>query len=77
MKRVLYLKRRGTQFEEEDYVIIIEKVYCFPKCLVVVVDRIGNIQGRYVVAGIGSWTKDIICIDERKVQRAEESRKAW
>ena len=70
-KLVAYLKRRGPhfiEFEEEDYVITIEDVYCFPQCFAAVADRIGNMHGRYVVADIGSWTKDIICIDERKVQ---------
>lgn len=70
-KLVAYLKRRGPhfiEFEEEDYVITIEDVYCFPQCFAAVADCIGNMQGRYVVADIGSWTKDIICIDERKVQ---------
>ena len=49
-------------------VITIEHVYCFPQCFAAVADRIGNLHGRYVVADIGSWTKDIICIDEKKVQ---------
>lgn len=65
------MKRSGThyiEFEEEDYVITIENVYCFPQCFAAVADRIGNLYGRYVVTDIGSWTKDIICIDERKVQ---------
>ena len=34
-KLVAYLKRSGThfiEFEEEDYVITIENVYCFPRC---------------------------------------------
>ena len=61
-------KRHYISFEEEDYVITIENVYCFPQCFAAVADRIGNMHGRYVVADIGSWTKDIICIDERKVQ---------
>lgn len=70
-KLVAYLKRSGPhfiEFEEEDYVITIENVYCFPQCFAAVADRIGNMHGRYVVVDIGSWTKDIICIDERKVQ---------
>jgi len=70
-KLVAYLKRSGPhfiEFEEEDYVITIENVYCFPQCFAAVADRIGNMHGRYVVADISSWTKDIICIDERKVQ---------
>lgn len=70
-KLVAYLKRSGPHFielEEEDYVITIEDVYCFPQCFAAVADRIGNMHGRYVVADIGSWTKDIICIDERKEQ---------
>ena len=70
-KLVAYLKWSGPhfiEFEEEDYVITIENVYCFPQCFAAVADRIGNMHGQYVVADIGSWTKDIICIDERKVQ---------
>lgn len=70
-KLVVYLKRSGTlfiEFEEEDYVVTIENVYCFPQCFAAVADRIGNMHGRYDVADIGSWTKDIICIDKRKMQ---------
>lgn len=65
------MKRIGPHyigFEDEDYVITIENVYCFPQCFAAVTDRIGNMLGRYVVTDIGSWTKDITCIDERKVQ---------
>lgn len=70
-KLVAYLKRSGPhfiEFEEKDYVITIENVYCFPQCFAAVADRMGNMHGRYIVADIGSWTKDIIFIDERKVQ---------
>ena len=71
LKLVAYLKRSGPhfiEFEEKDYVITIENVYCFPQCFAAVADRMGNMHGRYIVADIGSWTKDIIFIDERKVQ---------
>ena len=70
-KLVAYLKRSGPhfiEFEEKDYVITIENVYCFPQCFAAVADRMGNMHGRYIVADIGSCTKDIIFIDERKVQ---------
>ena len=58
-KLVAYLKRSGPhfiEFEEKDYVITIENVYCFPQCFAAVADRMGNMHGRYIVADIGSWT---------------------
>ena len=47
-KLVAYLKRRGPhfiEFEEEDYVITIENVYCFPQCFAAVADCMGNMHG--------------------------------
>lgn len=46
-KLVAYLNRSGTHFIEEDYVITIENVYCFPQCFAAMADRTGNMHGRY------------------------------
>ena len=32
-----------------------------------IADRILNMEGRYVVADIASWTKDIVCIDNKRI----------
>lgn len=69
-KFTAYLFRTGIHdfiFEEEEYSIAIEKVYCFPQCFAAVADRIANMGGRYVVADIGSWTKDIISIVDKRI----------
>ncbi len=68
-----YLKRSGILdfvFEEENYSIAIEKVFCFPQCFAAVADRMANMEGRYVVADIGSWTKDVISIVDKKIDTA-------
>ncbi len=47
-KLVAYLKRSGPhfiEFEDEDYVITIENVYCFPQCFAAVADCMGNMHG--------------------------------
>lgn len=44
-KLVAYLKRSGPhfiEFEEEDYVITIENVYCFPQCFAAVAETTGG-----------------------------------
>lgn len=69
-KFTAYLKRSGIHdfvFEEEEYSIAIENVFCFPQCFAAVADRIGNMEGRYVVADIGSWTKDVISIVDKRI----------
>lgn len=69
-KFIAYLKRSGIHdftFEEEEYSIAIENVFCFPQCFAAVADRIGNMEGRYVVADIGSWTRDVISIVDKKI----------
>lgn len=69
-KLTAYFFRTGIHdfiFEEEEYSIAIEKVYCFPQCFAAVADRIANMEGRYVVADIGSWTKDIISIVDKRI----------
>lgn len=69
-KLVAYLRRKGPhfiEFENEEYEITIADVYCYPQCFAAIADRIGNMHGRYVVADIGSWTKDVICIEDKKV----------
>lgn len=69
-KLTAYLSRTGIHdfvFEEEEYFIAIEKVYCFPQCFAAVSDRVANMEGRYVVADIGSWTKDIISIVNKRI----------
>lgn len=65
-----YLKRSGTiyyEFEGEEFEIVIENVYCYPQCFAAIASRIGNMKGRYVVADIGSWTKDIVSIQDGRV----------
>lgn len=52
---------------DEDYLISIQNVFCFPQCFAAVADRLENMTGRYVIADIGSWTKVVICIEDRKV----------
>ena len=54
-------------YEGKPFKIRIEKVYCFPQCYAAIADRVQNMQGRYVVADIGSWTKDVICLEDGKV----------
>lgn len=69
-KLTAYIKRSGIHdfvFEEEVYSIAIENVFCFPQCFAAVADRIGNMEGRYVVADIGSWTKDVISIVDKRI----------
>lgn len=72
-KLTAYLKRNGILdfvFEEENYSIAIENVFCFPQCFAAVADRMANMEGRYVVADIGSWTKDVISIADKKIDTA-------
>ena len=72
-KLTVYLKRSGILdfvFEEENYSISIENVFCFPQCFAAVADRMANMEGRYVVADIGSWTKDVISIVDKKIDTA-------
>ena len=56
------------KYEGEWVQIRLEEVYCFPQCFAAIADRIPNMHGRYVVADIGSWTKDVICLEDGKVQ---------
>jgi len=65
-----YLTRSGLivfGFERQDFTIVIQKVICYPQCFAAIADRISNMEGRYVVADIGSWTKDIVCIDNKRI----------
>lgn len=69
-KLISYLHRKGEiyfAYEDVDYLISIQNVFCFPQCFAAIADRLGNMTGRYVIADIGSWTKDVICIEDRKV----------
>lgn len=69
-KLVAYLKRKEShfiEFENEEHEITTAEVYCYPQCFAGIADRIGNMHGRHVVADIGSWTKDIISIEDKKV----------
>lgn len=65
-----YLMRPGIlayEFEGEEYSVQIKEVFCYPQCFAAVASRIGNMKGRYVVADIGSWTKDIVSINDGRV----------
>lgn len=65
-----YLTRSGLiafEFEGQELTIVIQKVICYPQCFAAIADRISNMEGRYVVADIGSWTKDIVCIDNKRI----------
>ena len=67
---VNYLKlldRAEYHYEGKPFKIRIERIYCFPQCYAAIADRVQNMQGRYVVADIGSWTKDVICLEDGKV----------
>ena len=57
------LKIRG----EQEFTIVIQKVICYPQCFAAIADCISNMEGRHVVADIGSWTKDIVCIDNKRI----------
>ena len=57
-----YLTRSGLivyEFEGQELTIVIQKVICYPQCFAAIADRISNMERRYVVADIGSWTKNI------------------
>ncbi len=62
-RRVYAYKYEGRWFK-----IRLEEVYCFPQCYAAIADRIPNMNGRYVVADIGSWTKDIIVLEDGRVK---------
>ena len=64
-KLVAYLKRSGPhfiEFEEEDYVITIENVYCFPQCFAAVAETTGGRVPESVAQNfiLGKDVKEII-----------------
>lgn len=65
-----YLKRSDTfyfEFEGEEFEIVIEDVYRYPQCFASITSRMENMKGKYVVEDIGSWTKDVVSIQDGRV----------
>lgn len=63
-----YLKARKEvyfKFEKEEFHIRILNAVVFPQCYAAVLDRIQTMTERAVVVDIGSWTIDIIPIENR------------
>ena len=58
-------------FENEQYRIKIARVSVFPQCYAAVADRMKTLPKRVVVVDIGSWTIDIMLIEESAPNEAE------
>lgn len=69
-----YLKREKEVsfcFEKEKYHIRIARVSVFPQCYAAVADRIRTMPERAVIVDIGSWTIDIMPIQQYYPDEAE------
>ena len=63
-----YLKRDKEicfTYEKEHFAVTIERVICFPQCYAAIANRLGNMDGEYVVCDIGSWTTDVMFIRDK------------
>lgn len=59
------------RFDNEQYRIKIARVSVFPQCYAAVADRIRSLPKRVVVVDIGSWTIDIMPIENSAPNEAE------
>lgn len=59
------------QFEKERYHIKIARVSVFPQCYAAVADRIKALPQRVIVVDMGSWTIDIMPIEDSYPNEAE------
>ncbi len=71
---IRYLAREkevAFRFEKEQYQMKIARVSVFPQCYAVVADRLKALPERVVVVDIGSWTIDIMPIENSAPNEAE------
>lgn len=65
---IKYLKRSEEpvrfRYEDVQYSFNIENVLAFPQCYAAVADRLGTMQGEYLIVDIGSWTIDIMHVND-------------
>lgn len=58
-------------FEKEKYTVRIARVSVFPQCYAAVAEQLKTLPGRVVVVDIGSWTIDIMPIQNGRPNEAE------
>lgn len=71
---ISYLARNkevAFRFEKEQYQMKIARVSVFPQCYAAVADRLKTLPKRMVVVDIGSWTIDIMPIENSAPNEAE------
>lgn len=71
---ISYLAREkevAFRFEKEQYQMKIARVSVFPQCYAAVADRLKALPKRVVVVDIGSWTIDIMPIENSAPNEAE------
>ena len=71
---ISYLARNkeiAFRFEKEQYQMKIARVSVFPQCYAAVADRLKTLPKRVVVVDIGSWTIDIMPIENSAPNEAE------
>ena len=64
-------KEVAFRFEKEKYTARIARVSVFPQCYAAVAEQLRTLPGRVVVVDIGSWTIDIMPIQNGKPNEAE------
>lgn len=64
-------KEASFQFDNEQYRINLARVSVFPQCYAAVAERMKNLPKRVVVVDIGSWTIDIMPIEDSAPNEAE------
>jgi plasmid segregation protein ParM len=66
------------EYEGKAYKVAFCKVFCYPQCYAAIANRLGSMNGEYVVCDIGSWTIDIISLvdgvpQEKKCQTFDKA----
>ena len=64
-------KEETFRFDNEQYSIKLARVSVFPQCYAAVADRMKTLPKRVVVVDIGSWTIDIMPIEDSAPNEAE------
>lgn len=64
-------KEVSFQFDNQQYRINLARVSVFPQCYAAVAERMKNLPKRVVVVDIGSWTIDIMPIEDSAPNEAE------
>lgn len=52
------------RYEDVEYSFTIRNVYVFPQCYAAVADKLADMKGEYLIVDIGSWTIDIMTLED-------------